>query len=201
MTDNRMFSNHVANNQGPIFDALSPHLPKEEGLVLEVSAGSGEHAVFMAPQVPHLTWQPTDVDPAALASIQSWRIETGIENINAPVALNVLDHPWPVAHADAVVNVNLIHVSPWECCLALLKGASDALKTGGILFMYGPYMIDGQHTAPSNQNFDMMLQGRAPGWGVRNLNDVVDEAAKVGLEFVEKIPMPANNFSVVYRKA
>lgn len=200
MTDQRKFAPATARNREPIYRVLKDHFPTGPGLVLEISAGSGEHGVFMAPKVPHLQWQPTDIDESALASIQAWRNAEAIENLLEPQPLDVLDDIWPVQEADVIININMIHIAPYECVEGLMKGAGRILKPGGLLYMYGPYKIDGEHTAPSNEAFDQSLRGRNPAWGVRDLGDVIAEAKKAGIEYIECIPMPANNFSVLYRK-
>lgn len=200
MPDQRRFAPATARNRDPIYQVLKDHFPDGDGLVLEISAGSGEHGIFMAPKVPHLHWQPTDIDEGALASIHAWRQAEKIENLLAPMMLNVLDDVWPVDQADVIININMIHIAPPECVRGLMAGAARTLKQGGILYMYGPYKIDGAHTAPSNEAFDQSLRGRNADWGIRDLADVIAEAEKAGLQYMERIAMPANNFSVLYKK-
>ncbi|MBO6949022.1 MAG: DUF938 domain-containing protein [Rhodospirillales bacterium] len=186
-------------NKDPILNVLRRVLP-DKGLVLEVASGTGQHAVHFAGALPDLTWQPSDVDPGFRASVEAWRAETNLPNIMPPVHLDTTDHPWPIDQADAVINSNMIHIAPWEVCIGLLDGAARLLPEGGILFMYGPYRIGGEHTTDSNAAFDQSLRMRDPSWGIRDLGDVVSEAASRGLEHVETVQMPANNLSVVYRK-
>ncbi|MBC8445360.1 MAG: DUF938 domain-containing protein [Rhodospirillaceae bacterium] len=186
-------------NRDPILDVLKRVLP-DNGLVLEVASGSGEHAAYFAPRLGGLTWQPSAREPESRASIGSWAEETQADNLLAPVELDVLVEPWPVLGADAVVCINMIHISPWPVTRALMAGAGRTLGAGGILYLYGPYRIDGAHTAPSNQAFDESLKSRDPEWGVRDLADVKAEAAANGLDFVETVQMPANNLSVIFRK-
>lgn len=187
-------------NKDPILTILRDVAPAT-GLALEVSSGTGQHAVHMAANLPGLTWQPTDIDPAFRASVEAWREESGLPNILPSLHLDVTSHPWPVERADMVFNANMIHIAPWECCLGLMKGAARVLPEGGVLFMYGPYKIDGTHTSASNEAFDASLQSRDPSWGIRDLDTVTDVAAAHGLQHVETYQMPANNLSVVYRKA
>lgn len=186
-------------NKQPILNVLRRVLP-DQGLVLEVASGTGQHAVHFARALPDLTWQPSDIDPGFRASVEAWRAETNLPNIKNPVHLDTTDHPWPIDRADAIINSNMIHISPWAVCLGLLDGAARILPEGGVLFMYGPYRINGEHTAESNAQFDQSLRMRDPSWGIRDLDDVVNEAASRGLEHIETVQMPANNLSVVYRK-
>jgi cyclopropane fatty-acyl-phospholipid synthase-like methyltransferase len=180
---------------------LERFLPAAPGArVLEVASGSGEHAVYFAAKLPHLVWQPTDPDPAALASIQAWIDAEGSTNVRPPLRLDATSDAWPIDRADAVVCINMIHIAPWAACLGLLRGAARVLPQRGTLLMYGPYRRAGLHTAPSNARFDDSLRAQDPAWGVRNLDDVVVEARKAGLEHVETVEMPANNLSVVYVK-
>jgi SAM-dependent methyltransferase len=160
--------------------------------------------VHFAGAFPALTWQPSDLEPENLASIQAWRDHALLDNLKGPMRLDVRHLPWPRIAAgslDAVVAINLIHISPWECTGTLMRGAAAALKPGGVLYLYGPYRIDGAQTAPSNEAFEGWLKGLDQRFGVRDLGEVHAEAEAAGLEFAEKIAMPANNFSVVFRKA
>ncbi len=190
----------TARNREPILQVLTPRLPAS-GLVLEVAAGAGEHAVYNAAALPHLQWQPTDPDPEALASIAAWRDHAALPNLLSPLHLDASDpDSWPVDHADAVVNINMIHISPWAAAEGLMAGAGRVLPAGGLLFLYGPYIEADAPTAPSNLAFDRSLKDRNPAWGLRRLDDVTALAAAQDLELIERIPMPANNLSVVFRK-
>jgi SAM-dependent methyltransferase len=184
-------------NAEPILAVLRRVLPPR-GLVLEIASGTGQHAVHMARALPSLEWQPTDPDPRARASIAAWRDDAALPNLRAPLALDVTQ-PWPLDAADAIVCINMIHISPWEATLALFAGASRALPDGGVLVTYGPYVIDGE-TAPSNRDFDRSLRARDPSWGVRELRDLEKSASSQRLRLEEVVPMPANNHSLVWRK-
>ena len=189
----------TARNREPILAVLRRVLPAH-GLVLEIASGTGEHAAFFAAALPAIEWQPTDVDPAALDSIAARREAAGIANLRAPLALDVTSEPWPVDRADAIVCINMIHISPWRATEALLDGAAHVLPAGGTLYLYGPVRVGGAHTAPSNAAFDADLRARNPAWGVRDLEAVAAEAAAREIEVVETVAMPANNLSVVLRR-
>lgn len=199
VADPRIFRPHIARNRDPILAVLRRVLPPR-GLVLEIASGSGEHAVYFARALPSLTWQPTDRDAAALASIAAHRAAAGAPNLLPPLKLDVTAETWPVAHADAIVCCNMIHIAPWTACEGLIGGAARVLPVGGILYLYGPYKIGGRHTAPSNAAFDADLRARNPAWGIRDLDDVTALAAGRGLARVETVEMPANNLSVIFRR-
>jgi SAM-dependent methyltransferase len=198
-SDPRLYHAHVARNREPILDVLRRVLPAR-GLVLEIASGSGEHAAFFAKGLPSVAWQPTDVDANGLASIAAFRADAGAANLLAPLRLDVTSPRWPVARADAIVCNNMIHISPWAVAEGLMAGAGRTLPTGGVLYLYGPYRIDGRHTAPSNKDFDAWLQGQNAAWGIRDLGEVTELAARVGFALVETVPMPANNLSVIFRR-
>ena len=190
----------TARNREPILEVLAPRLPAR-GLVLEIAAGAGEHAAHAAAALPHLQWQPTDPDPEALISIAAWRDHAALPNLLPPLRLDAADpDSWPVAQADAVVNINMIHISPWSATQGLLTGAGRLLPSGGLLYLYGPYLEADVETAPSNQAFDLSLKDRNPAWGLRHLDDVVALAARNSLTLAERIAMPANNLSLIFRK-
>jgi SAM-dependent methyltransferase len=198
--DPRRSAPHVARNAGPIAEVLRTILPAD-GLVLEVASGTGEHILHFARQFPDLLWRPSDPDPAALRSIEAWRTGSGLANLLPPVALDARAVDWPVAAADAILCINMVHISPWAATAGLLRGAGRLLAPGAPLFLYGAYRRAGVATAPSNAAFDAGLRLRDPEWGLRNLEDVVVEADKQGLRFEAVTEMPANNLSVVLRKA
>jgi hypothetical protein len=199
MTDERRSAPHVARNAAPITEALRTVLP-ERGLVLEVASGSGEHVLHFAREFPHLMFQPSDPEPAALRSIEAWRRETGPPNLLPPIALDARAAGWPAAAADAILCINMVHISPWAATEGLMCGAGRLLAPRAPLYLYGPYRQAGVETAPSNEAFDESLRARDPDWGLRDLQDVVAEAEANGLRLDRIVAMPANNLSVVLRK-
>ena len=187
-------------NKGPILEVLRRVLP-EEGLILEIASGTGQHVIHFAAALPELTWQPSDADPEMrkLISANVGAVNPG--NINTVLELDVLKTPWPVSEADALLCINMIHISPWAATVALFDGARDTLSAEDVLFLYGPYRRDDRHTAPSNEAFDASLRSRDPQWGVRDLEEVERTAELAGYILEEVVAMPANNFSVIFRKA
>jgi len=169
--------------------------------VLEIASGTGEHAVHFAAALPWLSWQPSDPDTDALESIAAWREGARLQNLAAPVLLDVRALPWPdTLRADALVCINMIHIAPWEAAQALFAGAEKSLPANGVLYLYGPYRRHGVPTAPSNEAFDAQLRSRDPRWGLRQLEDVVQLAADHGFGLAETLDMPANNLSVVFHR-
>ncbi len=185
-------------NERFIVETFGPRLP-DSGCILEIASGSGHHAAAFARAFPHLDWQPSDPDPAARASIEAYRDELESTNLRPALDLDVTE-PWPVGQVDAIINVNMIHISPWITTTALFEGASDRLPSRGPLMLYGPFMIDGQHTAPSNAEFDARLKAKSPAYGVRDLTTVTNVARSNGFDDPEVISMPANNFSLIFRR-
>ncbi|WP_043293731.1 DUF938 domain-containing protein [Burkholderia pseudomallei] len=195
----RQWAPAAERNREPILAVLKRVLPAR-GAVLEIASGTGQHAVHFAAALPDLVWQPTDVDAAARESIAAWVADAALPNLRAPLALDVCVEPWPLAAADAIVCVNMIHIAPWAAVCALFVGAARALPDGGVLYLYGPYRRGGAHTAESNAQFDAQLRRRNPAWGVRDLEAVVELGGASGLALDEVVEMPANNLSVVFRK-
>jgi Protein of unknown function (DUF938) len=190
----------TSRNREAILAVLRDVLPPA-GVALEVAAGSGEHAVYFAAQLPDLAWQPTDPDPESLASIAAHRAEASVTNLRAPLRLDVTEPGWARdLRADAVVCINMIHIAPWEACLGLLAGARDLLAPGSPLYLYGPYRFDGAFHAESNADFDASLRSRDPRWGVRDLAEVTRAAEAAGFTRASVVAMPANNHSVVFRR-
>jgi SAM-dependent methyltransferase len=188
-------------NRDAILEVLRRHAPTR-GVALEIAAGTGEHAVHFARAFPELDWRPTDTDAEARASIAAWRADRGSPNLQAPVALDASrPETWPVAAADLVLAINMIHISPWAATEGLMRGAAAVLPPGGILFLYGPYRETDVPTAPSNLAFDDSLTARDPAWGLRDLGEVTALAAAHGLARIDRVEMPANNLSVVFRRA
>jgi hypothetical protein len=198
-SDPRRHAPHALRNRAPILEVLRRVLP-ESGLVLEIASGSGEHAAAFAAALPLITWQPTDLDPGALASIAAHGADAALPNLRPPLLLDVESASWPVASAAAITCCNMIHIAPWSACLGLLAGAARTLPAGGLLYLYGPFRRDGNHTSDSNQAFDEDLRRRNPAWGVRDLGEVTAFAAANGLDRTEIVEMPANNLSVLFRR-
>ena len=198
--DGRIVSPSAERNKQPIAEILMRVLPTR-GDVLEISSGTGQHVVHFAQAMPHIRWQPTEKDADSLASIAKWLANARLPNVDAATHLDVHDESWPIARVAAVVCINMIHIAPPSATEALLRGAANALLPGGILFLYGPYRREGRHTSPGNEAFDKSLKASNPQWGVRDLEHVVDLAASAGFELQEICDMPANNLSVVFRRA
>ena len=196
--DFRRHAPAAERNRGPILEVLCSVLPGS-GLVLEVASGTGQHVAHFAAALPALVWQPSEIDPQMHASIAAWTI--GLPNVRAPIALDATSAPWPVPALDVVYNANLIHIAPWKVCLGLLRGAGRHLEPGGLLVLYGPYCIGGQHTADSNAAFDRQLRDSDVRWGVRDLETVCDAAGRHGLRLEQRIAMPANNQTLILRRA
>jgi len=190
----------TARNRDPILDVLRPRLPAG-GLVLEVAAGAGEHAVYFAAALPALQWQPTDADSEALASIAAWRRQAGLDNLLPPLRLDAAQpDTWPVRRAEAIVAINMIHISPWPATEGLMAGAARCLPPAGGLFLYGPFIEEAVPTAPSNVQFDQSLRQRNPDWGIRRVDALVALGDRHGLGLRERLAMPANNLILVFRK-
>ena len=189
----------TTRNREPIAQVLADELP-ERGTVLEIASGSGEHAVFFAQLFPDILWRPTDPDPEALASIAAWRDEGRAANLAAPLLLDVASRNWPIAAADAMLCINMIHISPWEATEGLFAGAARILPPGAPLILYGPFVEAEVETAPSNLAFDESLKSRDPRWGLRDVADIDRLAAETGLARVRRVAMPANNLTLVYRR-
>jgi len=184
-------------NRDPIAEVLQKELPAS-GKVLEVASGSGEHCAFFARLFPGQVWQPTDPDPGALGSIASWC--AGLDNVLPPLALDATSAHWPVDAADAVLCINMAHISPWEATLGLVVGAQRLLAEGAPLILYGPWRRDGVATAPSNETFDASLKARDPRWGLRRVEDLDDAAHAHAFARTRLVEMPANNLMLVYRR-
>ncbi len=186
-------------NRDHIASVLQDILPAS-GTVLEIASGTGEHVVHFAAVFPHLDWQPSDHDAAGLASIEAWRDEANLANLRAPILIDAAG-PWPVLRVDAVLCINMVHISPWEATQGLFSSATEALTAGAPIYLYGSYKRRGVTTADSNLAFDQSLKSRNPQWGLRDLEDVTAAAHDAGFLLDHVIEMPANNLSVVYRKA
>jgi SAM-dependent methyltransferase len=185
-------------NKQPILEVLWRVLPPS-GLVVEIGSGTGQHVAHFAKAMPDLVFQPTEMDTNKHASIAAW--VAGLPNVRPPIGFDVTHLPWPIRHAEAIVCINVIHISPWDATVALMRGAGEILSSDGVLVTYGPYRKEGRHTAPSNEEFEAWLKERDELWGVRDIEEVSAAARDSGLELVESVPMPANNFTLVFRRA
>ncbi|MBN9438398.1 DUF938 domain-containing protein [Bosea sp. (in: a-proteobacteria)] len=195
----RQFAPSTQRNRDPILAVLRETLPAK-GLVLEIASGSGEHAMHFAAALPGLSFQPSDPNAEARASIDAWAKEAALPNLLPALALDASTPGWPLARADAVICINMIHISPWAATQGLIAEAARLLPPGGPLYLYGPYRQSGVPLAPSNAAFDESLRGRDPRWGLRELDTVAALAAAAGFGPPEVTAMPANNLSVVFRK-
>jgi hypothetical protein len=195
-----LVSPSAERNREPIASVLKRVLP-ESGFVLEISSGTGQHAVHFARVMAGLVWQPTDCDADCLRSIAAWIAAENQANVKLPLSLDVHNEVWPVTEADAAVCINMIHIAPSSAVSALMRGASRILGSGAVLVLYGPFRRNGLHTSPSNEVFDRHLRAQNPDWGVRNLEDVAETAGKDGFDLQEVCQMPANNLSVIFRKS
>ena len=173
----------------------------DSSLVLEIGSGSGAHICHFSSQLQNFRWQPSDPEGRHQKSIKAWIKHVKTKNILPPIYLDTREEPWPIKKADAILCINMIHISAWSVTLALFDGAKDILSAGTALFLYGPYRRNDRHTAPSNEAFDASLRSRDPSWGVRDLEEVTKTAEAAGFLLEEVVAMPANNFSVIFRKA
>lgn len=196
-SDPRLSSPATLRNRDPILDVLRSVLPAR-GLVLEIASGAGEHVLHFARALPHLTFQPSDPSEEARASIAAW--SAGTLNIRLPLPLDAAAESWPIAAADAVIAINMVHISPWAATEGLIRGAGRLLAPGGVLYLYGPYRQERVETAPSNLAFDASLKARNPAWGLRNVADVAALAAAQGFRGPDITAMPANNLSLVFSR-
>lgn len=210
-------------NREPIAEVLEDWLPAS-GLVLEIASGSGEHGAYFAERFRALEWQPSDIHPDALSSIAAWRDESGLPNLKAPIAIDAASSDWPIDRAqavlsikipsdscdgsevaensaffDAVLNLNMVHISPWNAALGLISGAARILKRGGALIVYGPWLQSGVETAPSNLAFDQQLRQRDAEWGLRRVEDFEAAASERGFRLEQTRAMPANNLMLLFR--
>jgi SAM-dependent methyltransferase len=198
MPDDLPFSPAAQRNKAAILGVLGQVLPGS-ARVLEIASGTGQHAAHFAASQPGWQWQPTDAEEAELSGISARC--AGLPNVLAPLQLDVLAPAWPAAlgRFDAIYCANMLHISPWPTCAALMQGASRHLiEGGGVLVVYGPFIVDGEPTAPSNLAFDASLRARDPAWGLRRLAEVEAEARRAGLALQRRFDMPANNLTLVF---
>ena len=205
--DSRQYAPATLRNREAILETLLQNLPPA-GNILEISSGTGEHAVYFAPHLQPRQWIPTDPNPIAISSIIAWQQHHPSPNLAAPFAIDVTTSNWDEQvqsqnlkyDIHAIVNINMIHIAPWTACLGLMSGANKILPIGGILYLYGSYKQNGKHTSPSNADFDASLRDQNPAWGVRDLEEVIAVAAVQNLVLHKVQPMPANNLSVFFQK-
>jgi hypothetical protein len=195
----KAFAPAFGRNRQVILDVLRRVLPSR-GIVVEVASGTGQHATFFSEHLPALRWQPSDVSPEALRSIAAWVGEAARDNLLPPLELDVRWARWPVTEVNALLCINMIHISPWETTEALFRGAGELLAVGSPLITYGPYRLHGEHTAPSNAGFDESLRSRNSQWGVRDVDELHELAEHTGFTLEERIAMPANNMTLVWKR-
>lgn len=198
--DERRSAPAALRNREPIAEVLAEWLPRS-GTVLEVASGTGEHAIWFAERFPGLDWQPSDMHPDALTSIAAWRDSAGLPNVREPIVIDASAENWPVASANAVLNINMAHISPWAASLGLIAGAARILPIGGPLMLYGPWLKDDIETVASNLAFDADLKSRDPEWGLRRVEDFAVAAAKKGFSLTDLRRMPANNLMMLFERA
>jgi hypothetical protein len=197
--DGRLVASSATRNREPILEVLRRVLAPA-GMVLELASGTGQHGWYFAKHLPRLTWQPSERDEHSFASIVAWQKHEPLDNLLAPIRIDVTEDDWPVQPVEGMFCSNLLHIAPWEVTEGLMRGAGQHLAPGGVLVTYGAYRIGGQPTCPSNQAFDDDLRSRNPDWGVRDLEAVTDRAEAAGLSLVERVAMPSNNFCLVFRR-
>ena len=204
--DARKYAPATQRNREPILEILSRNLAPHSN-ILEIASGTGEHGVYFASRYKSWHWIPSDVNPQARESIADWKKIEGVDNLALPLTIDVTEDNWIEEirklniDLDAVVNINMIHISPWSACLGLIEGANKILSPGGILYFYGPFKRNGKHTADSNTQFDRSLRDRNPNWGIRDLEAVIQTAATANLRLQKVVEMPANNLSVIFIRA
>jgi hypothetical protein len=186
-------------NKQPILDVLQRVLPAT-GVVLELASATGQHVEHFARALPNLIWQPSDHDPEHIATLQERVRRAGLSNLLPPLRLDVTESTWPIEEVAAIYNANMIHIAPWEVTVGLFSGAGRLLQPGAALISYGPYSVDGQHISDSNRSFDESLKSRNPEWGVRDTLEVSKVANQHGFTLEERVQMPANNFTLIWRK-
>jgi SAM-dependent methyltransferase len=203
MTDGRLDAPAFHRNHKPIWSVLAPFLQGRTGDVLELGSGTGQHIVEFARLAPHLVWWPSDTDNTYLESIAAWRRHVDLANVRPPLRIDLLDPEWssPAGELLAILCANVLHIAPWPVAHGLLGGAARHLRRDGRLFVYGPFMRGGKHTAPSNAAFDASLRAQNPEWGVRDTDDVGALADRMELKMIEIVPMPANNLVLIFERA
>ena len=207
-SDGRLDAPAFRRNHEAIWSAIAEFLDAQAGDVLEIGSGTGQHVVTFARRTPRLAWWPSDILPSHLASIDAWRDHEGLANVRAPQRIDLTDPAWSWRAGEsssqllaAILCINVLHISPWRVSQNLFAGAARFLRADGRLFVYGPFMRNGEHTAPSNAAFDATLRAENPEWGVRDIRDLSTLADKSGLSLAEITPMPANNLVLAFTRA
>jgi hypothetical protein len=208
-TDGRLDAPAFHRNHRAICAVLERFLAGKSGDAVEAGSGTGQHVVAFARLFPDITWWPSDLNENHLTSIEAWRTHTQLVNIRSPQRIDLSDPTWCDAMKGeggpgqllAVFCANVIHIAPWRIAEGLVAGAGRYLGAGGMLFLYGPFKRGGMHTAASNEAFDASLRRANPEWGVRDVEAVEKMAADVSLTLIEIAEMPANNFTLVFRRA
>ncbi len=204
----KQYAPATQKNRQSILEVLQKVLPND-GSILEIASGTGEHSIFFAPHFSPRKWIPSDVNIASLNSISAWLDDCHIDNIEQPLLIDISTESWLNKYQylwqnepkiTAIININMIHISPWQSCLGLMNSARQILSKDGILYLYGAFKIDNKHTALSNEIFDQSLRSQNSQWGVRNLQDVIEVAKNNGLICIEIIEMPSNNLSVIFKR-
>jgi hypothetical protein len=199
MIDHRQYAPATVRNRDFILDVLRDVLPTT-GVILEIASGSGEHVVHFARNLPSLVFQPSDPEPDALLSVAAWMKAAEVANVRAPIVLDASRSLWPIASADGMICINMVHISPWDASVGLIRGAAAILPPGSPLYLYGPYKRKGFATALSNEAFDRNLRDRNPIWGLRDLGEIAAIAQSAGFSIPDIKEMPANNLSIVFRR-
>jgi SAM-dependent methyltransferase len=205
--DGRLDAPAFHRNHEAIWSAIAEFLTRQAGDILEIGSGTGQHAVTFARRTPRLTWWPSDIFPSHVVSIEAWRQHEGLANIRAPQRIDLTDPAWTWQSEEksgqllaAMLCINVLHISPWLVSQNLFTGAGRLLRADGRLFVYGPFMRNGEHTAASNAAFDATLRAENPEWGVRDIHDLSALAEKAGLSLAEIAPMPANNLVLAFTR-
>jgi cyclopropane fatty-acyl-phospholipid synthase-like methyltransferase len=193
----KQYSDACEENKDPILAVLREEFAGRRA-VLEIGSGTGQHAVFFSRHLRHLTWQPSDL-PASHPSIEAWRREAGLPNLLPPLMLDVADEPWPDCDVDAVFSANTAHIMAWPEVVAMFAGVGTLLNTGAVFCLYGPFNYAGRYTSDSNARFDHWLKQRDPRSGLRNVEELVEQAGRAGLRLVRDHAMPVNNRLLVWR--
>lgn len=212
MSEAKVVVKAAENNKDAIFKVLEKVLPEKFGndaslSALEISSGSGQHVVYFAERFPKVVWQPSDIDERYLESIKAYITESKLENVKLPVTVDVTKDisEWPeplgANPVDVLLNINMVHITPWACTEGLFAAAAKILKPSGIMVTYGPYAIHGEISPESNVSFNESLKSQNAAWGLRDIDDLEKEAKKNGLNFDAMFDMPSNNKTLIWVKS